>query len=166
MRHFLPLYIVLLIKFSASAQNSPGYCSYSPQQFNSDSCCWRVLEKDGFYIEAAQMIASYKQCNRISHNSAFNWHQGQMYALAGDYQNAKKYIHKSFSVFDKWFGGNDGKSWYWYAKGTLAFLNSNPNQLERIIRKWERKFPRDNNFKSLLTLKENFSSEYIVLLKH
>ena len=84
-----------------------------------------------------------------------------MFALADNYSSAKKYFRKTYNVFYKLFGGADGKTWYYYAKGTIAFINNDKRTLDAIINRWKNKYPIDNNYKALLKLNDNWGKSYV-----
>lgn len=135
--------------------------SYSEPVFNADTCCWRKLASEKKYEEAATLItfyAKYHEDKQINKH-LLNWHAGQMFAMAGS-RRAKHYMKKTYSVFTKWFGGDDGKTWYYYAKGTKAFLEDDRNELVTILYKWDRKFEKDKNYDNLVRLNNNWGKPY------
>jgi hypothetical protein len=85
-----------------------------------------------------------------------------MYAMAGDYRTARKYFKKTYSVFNNWFGGDDGKAWYYYAKGTVAFIDDDKDKLDTIIKKWASHLPMDINYTALLQLQAHCGERYAV----
>lgn len=160
-------FVILLIAFTLDSfsqdknVSTNPYIYYSQISFDSDTCCWRKLCADKKYTEAANLITSYlDNNNNIKSHQSLNWHAGQMFALAGNYSSAKKYFRKTYSEFYKWFGGTDGKTWYYYAKGTIAFIDSDKKTLETIINRWKIKYPLDNNYKVLLKLNDNWGKSY------
>jgi tetratricopeptide (TPR) repeat protein len=135
--------------------------SYTQTHFDSDTCCWRKLSHEKQYVDAANLIVSYIETNRSTANRhSLQWHAGQMYALAGDYALAKKYFKKTYSFFYKWVGNADARAWYYYAKGTVAFMDGDKKELEGIIRKWERQLPLDSNYKALIQLLDRWGQGY------
>lgn len=125
---------------------------------------WRQLSDEGDYEHAA-MILQYraiKEGRKSRTWHADNWHAGQMLAMAGKYEDAKASMKYTYNVFYKLFGGEDAKTWYYYAKGTIAFLDDDKQGLERIIDKWEVKYPKDNNYKNLQRLLDNWGETYLV----
>lgn len=85
----------------------------------------------------------------IRNRHALHWHAGQLYAMAGDGKQARKYFKKTYSLFYRWFGGEDGKAWYYYARGNVAFVNRDKRTLERMLRLWQKKIPPDKNYRKL-----------------
>lgn len=58
------------------------------------------------------------------------------------------------------FGGDDGKAWFFFAKGTSAFIKRDRPVLERIVSKWKKKWLPDNNFIELVQLNEHWDLPY------
>jgi len=133
---------------------------YNQTLFDSDTCCWRKLSADKEYLDAANLIVSYLDTNKPSNKHSLHWHAGQMFAMAGSDKLAIKYFKKTYSAFYSLFGGTDGKTWYYYAKGTVAFIEGNLEDLESIIDHWARKYPMDKNYKALLMLRANWGKSY------
>ncbi len=52
------LFICSFITFSQT-NSLGGFNAFSQSQFDSDTCCWRVLSKTKKYKEAAELIVSY-----------------------------------------------------------------------------------------------------------
>ena len=134
---------------------------YEQAVFDSDTCCWRKLADEGRYNEGGQLILSYLDISqKITNPHALKWHAGQMFALAGNNRQAIKWFEKTYSIFYKWFGGQDGKAWYYYAKGTVAFLKRDKATLQKIIGHWDKQLPKDINYTSLTTLLEKWDKTY------
>jgi hypothetical protein len=150
---------ILLCASSLLAQQR-GYLQYDQSTFDGDSCCWRKLSRLGAYEKSAKMIVDYIEMGNVANRQSLNWHAGQMFAFAGQNVKALKYFNKTYSVFQKWFGGEDGKAWFFFAKGTSAFLKRDKAALEKIIRKWKRKLPVDNNLTELEMLLKNWNENY------
>jgi len=134
--------------------------SYNRTSFDSDTCCWRKLRADKKYLDAANLIVSYLKTSKPTNKHSLNWHAGQMFAMAHSDASAKKYFKRTYSIFYKWFGDSDAKAWYYYAKGTIAFIDNDKKSLESAIKTWSNKFPADNNFKALVRLNENWGKSY------
>ncbi|MBS1772606.1 MAG: hypothetical protein JST82_07090 [Bacteroidetes bacterium] len=159
MKAILSLLLVLL-SFYADAQSAIEL-SYNQSVFNSDTCCWRELSKQGKFQEAVLLLEDYmRNGNQPFNRQLFNWHTGQLWAMAGNAEKAVKYFHKTYNIFYKWFGGEDGKTWYYFAKGTSAFVNGNKHRLEHIIIKWKKKYKPDGNYKELTILYSNWGKPY------
>lgn len=163
------LFITLLLLSSHSfAQNnySPTNLTlnYNQTVFDSDTCCWRKLSREKKYLDAANLIVVYLGTSKVSNKHSLNWHAGQLFAMANNNRLAKKYINKTFSVFYKWFGSEDAKTWYLYAKGTIAFLDRDKKKLEAIIKQWSDKFNTDKNYHSLVRLNQNWNLSYELVL--
>ena len=135
--------------------------NYPQSVFDSDTCCWRKLSSERHYVEAATLIVSYISDNRkVANKHSLHWHAGQMYALSGDYRLGKKYFKKTYSLLYRWIGDEDARTWYYYAKGTVAFLDGDKDELEGIIRKWEKNFPKDVNYEALVQLLSHWGESY------
>lgn len=156
----LRIALLLTCIFFSSHSFAQSSLQYSFAAFNSDTCCWRKLSAEGKYMEGANLIIAYMAANKNARGMNANWHAGQLFAMAGDKQQAKKYFKKTYSVFQKWFGGKDGGAWYYFAKGTQAFVMRDKNKLQHIIRKWERKYEQDGNYKELTKLYANWEMPY------
>jgi hypothetical protein len=133
---------------------------YHRTAFDSDSCCWRKLSADKKYLDAGNLIVSYLNNSKPKNKHSLNWHAGQMFAMAHSDKLAKKYFKRTYSIFYKWFGDNDAKAWYYYAIGTIAFIDNDKKTLEKTIKTWKKKFPADNNYKALVRLNENWGKSY------
>ncbi len=151
-----------LLELSAQQTNDiTPELNYPQSVFDSDTCCWRKLSSERHYAEAATHIVAYiKGHKKVSNKHSLHWHAGQMYAMAGDYASGKKYFKKTYSVFYRWIGDEDAGAWYYYAKGTVAFLDGDKEELEGIIRKWEKHFPKDINYEALLQLLKHWGERY------
>lgn len=151
--------LILLISFHLFAQKE-AWINYDQKTFDSDTCCWRKLSKEREFQKSADAIVAYLKEGNPGNRQSLNWHAGQMFALAGDNRKALEYFGKTYNVFYKWFGGDDGKAWYYFAKGTSAFIKRDKPKLERIIALWKQQFKPDNNFKELTLLLKNWDEGY------
>ena len=155
----MKLILFLLLSSSLSAQKAD--CLKYPQNiFDSDTCCWRKLSKERQFESSAQLLVAYLENGKAENKMSLNWHAGQLYAFAGENKQALYYLGKTYSVLGKWFGGEDGKAWYFFAKGTSAFLKRDKPTLEKIIAHWKVKLPLDKNYKELTRLLENWDMDY------
>lgn len=155
----MKIILFLFLSFNLFAQKA-ACLNYDQKTFDSDSCCWRKLSKAREFERSANLIVDYLKNGNPSNRQSLNWHAGQMFAFVGDNQQALKYMDKTYNVFQKWFGGEDGKTWYYFAKGTSAFIKRDKSKLEKIINRWKRKFPVDNNFNELILLLKNWDLNY------
>jgi len=151
--------LLLLLSFPLFAQKV-DCLKYEQRIFDSDTCCWRKLSKEKQFIESANLIVNFLENGKVENKMSLNWHAGQMFAFAGENQKALKYFDKTCSYFQKWFGGEDGKAWFFFAKGTSAFIERDKTKLEKIILHWKRELPIDNNYHELVRLKENWNMDY------
>ncbi|MES1224839.1 MAG: hypothetical protein ABUT20_55635 [Bacteroidota bacterium] len=160
MRPFL-LLISIFLSCNTKSQDHFDICKYRQAQFDIDTCCWRELSRSGSFVQAADLIIQYLKCDSKNKNAhSLKWHAGQMFAAAGLKKDAKHYFHKTYNIFTKWFGGKDGQAWFYYAKGTVAFIDGKKRKLDRIIKKWDKKLPKDTNYKALVKLSENIGKTY------
>ncbi|MDR2009906.1 MAG: hypothetical protein LBQ22_05445 [Bacteroidales bacterium] len=157
----LPLCI--LFSISAIAQNPE--INYSQAEFDSDTCCWRKLADSGKYEEGANLILEYLKEGKPENKHSLKWHAGQLFANAEKNTKAIKYFRKTSNIFYRWFGGEDGRAWYFYVNGTKAFLRRDKKQLQKIIKHWSNKLPEDMNYKQLVLLLENWDETYLEALK-
>jgi hypothetical protein len=140
--------------------------SYPESIFNSDTCCWRKLSAAGYDEDAGQLILTYYQQNKtIANKQALLWHAGQCFAMAGEKELALQFMKKTYSSFYRWFGGEDGRTWYYYAHGTVAFLDREKETLTRMIANWERRYPQDANYQALLELQQHWDLPYKAINK-
>src|SRR5688572_17760602 len=101
----------------------------SPYDFDQSENGWRLLDKQGKYLEAAELIASYlaskeaviKGQSKVSAQT-IHFHAGQEYACAG-----KVHYAKAVSFLTKAYKGNAG--WDLYVDGTIAFLEGGEDKL-------------------------------------
>jgi|GEM_PF-1060052 len=122
---------------------------------------WRRLMAQGKYEEAAKILEFDVKASRRRdvNRHSFYWHAGQLRAMAGQYKKAKRDMRKTHSIFYK-LGGEDAKTWYYYAKGTEAFLDGDKKRLVAIIKKWEKRYTRDKNYENLLRLLDSWGKTY------
>lgn len=135
--------LIILISFysalSLLAQNATclRYLDYPQSIFDSDTCCWRLMSANDSYTEAADLIKTYlRNHQHIENRHSLHWHLAQMLAMADQYKEAKANFKKTYNVFYTWVGGTDGKAWYYYAKGTVAFLDRDKEKFIRLLSKW------------------------------
>lgn len=156
---------IVFILFSClcvRAQNRSRELGYEQPIFDSDTCCWRKLAKNNEYEKAGDLIVSYLKNNKkLSNIHALHWHAGQMFAKAQNDRLAVHYFRKTYNFLYKWFGGEDGKTWYYYAKGTVAFIERDQEKLSKIIKAWDKNLPKDRNYSSLVRLYKNWDSKYL-----
>lgn len=133
---------------------------YQQNVFDNDTCCWRKLSKEMKFESSADLIVTYLKTGKVENRMSLNWHAGQMFAFAGNDKEALKYFGKTHSVFQKWFGGEDGKAWFFFAKGTLAFMKRDQPKLQKIIEPWKTKLPMDRNYLELTRLLANWTMNY------
>lgn len=112
-------------------------------------------------MEAGELIVRYIEENPKENHHALHWHAGQMYACANANTLAKKHFKKTYSPLYRIFGGTDAKTWYYYAKGTVAFIDNEPKKLQRIIEHWENNYPPDSNYQMLLRLNQSLGKNYL-----
>ena len=151
--------VFLLLTASLFAQNA-RQIKYNQTQFDSDSCCWRKLSREREFDKSANLIVDFIKNGDVENKQSLNWHAGQMFAFAGNDKLALKYFGKTYTAFHKWFGGEDGKAWFFFAKGTSAFIKRDKITLEKIISRWERKIPVDKNLRELKKLLANWDLDY------
>lgn len=153
---------LLFTYFCVGAQNTNKEFSYKQPIFDSDTCCWRKLAKNKEYEKAGDLIVSYLKKNKKPSNThSLHWHAGQMFAKAQNDRLALRHFRKTYDFLYKWFGGEDGKTWYYYAKGTVAFIKRDKEKLSKIIKTWDKSLPKDDNYSNLVNLYENWNSTYL-----
>jgi len=156
---------ILFISFPVIAQEELAVLGYPRQIFDSDTCCWRSLARNGQYEQAGKLIRAYLKVHKNENVHSLNWHAGQMFAKSADNKQAVKYCKKTYSFFYLWFGGHDAKAWYYYGKGTVAFIKRDKKCLARIIAAWDRRLPKDKNYQQLVLLLGNWDKSYLEALK-
>ncbi len=112
-------------------------------------------------MEAGDWIVRYIKENPKENHHALHWHAGQMYACADANALAKKHFKKTYSPIYRIFGGTDAKTWYYYAKGTVAFIDNQPKKLQRILDQWETHFDKDLNHQMLVRLNQQWNKKYL-----
>jgi len=163
------IFILVILYFSAKAQTTSTdyFISIKQEIFDSDTCCWRQLSNSKKYEESAELVVEYlNKSKQITNRHSLNWHAGQLFAMANKNDIAKTYFKKTYSIFYKLFGDDDAKTWYYYAKGTVAFIDRDKIKLKRIIEKWERNFEKDKNYQTLIILLEKWGNSYQEALIH
>ncbi|AWI25125.1 hypothetical protein [Flavobacterium pallidum] len=152
--------LILLLVSSALFSQTTASPGLDQKDFDGTDCCWRKLSEQKQYKESAALIVAYIEHGNVANIQSLNWHAGQMFAFAGENKQALKYFRKTYNVIQKWFGGEDGKAWFYFAKGTAAFIRRDKVTLARIIGKWKRKLPVDRNLKELEKLLFNWDMQY------
>ena len=152
---------LLFTSFLARGQNDE-ILNLTQKEFDSFDCCWRKLSDEKHYAEAAELMAYYiKNSPNAQRKHPLNWHAAQLYASAGNNREATRYIKKTYNLLYRWFGGEDGRQWYYYAKGTTAFLKGNKRQLERMIRLWDKHgYEQEDNYRILTKLLAGWGQTY------
>lgn len=157
--------IICLLLFSISVLGQNPELHYSQIQFDSPDCCWRKLTKAGKNAEAADLIVAYLQNGKPENKHSLHWHAGQLFADAGNNKMAIRYFQKTRNIFYRWFGGEEGRAWYFYANGEIAFLKRDQKKLQKIISIWNKKLPKDLNYRQLILLSENWDKTYTEALR-
>jgi hypothetical protein len=159
MKHFFIIHLLLVLGF---VQAQVPELNYSQSDFDSYDCCWRKLSLERRYAEGAALIENYIQNSPNAINKhPLNWHAGQMFASAGNNGKAIKHMKKTYNILYRWLGGEEGKQWYYYAKGTIAFIKKDKKTMERMIYLWHKnKLPDDVNLKELKKLLSNWGKTY------
>lgn len=156
------LFIIYLLTIFGVTWSQAPELTYSQSDFDSYDCCWRKLSSENKNAESAALLENYinNSSNAINKHS-LNWHAGQMFAMAGNKPKAIKYMKKTYSVFYRWFGGQEGKEWYYYAKGTVSFIRRDKEKLQRMITLWHKnKLSQNGNLKELEKLLDNWDKTY------
>ena len=78
---------------------------------------WRPISRKGCFVEAADLIAVYRERNLSPESLLF--HEGQMRALAGDYDTASRLIAAQLEAIAN---DNDYFGYSYYVDAFLAFL--------------------------------------------
>lgn len=155
----MKIILLLFISFNLFAQKEV-WVNYDQKTFDSDTCCWRKLSEAREFQNSAEAIVAYLKEGKPNNKLSLNWHAGQMFAFSADNKKALKYFGKTYNVFYKWFGGEDGKTWYYFAKGTSSFIKRDKPRLEKIIAHWKKNFRLDNNYKELTLLLKHWDDGY------
>jgi len=157
--------VIFFFCFSYSclqAQETSHVLDYEQRFFDSDTCCWRKLADNKEYEKGANLIVSYLKNNKTHTNKhSLYWHAGQLFAKAQKDQQAIRYFRKTYNFLYRWFGGEDGKTWYFYAKGTVAFIKRDKEKLHKMIEIWNKNLPKDGNYDTLIQLYENWDKKYL-----
>lgn len=138
----------------------PVETTYPQHVFDSDTCCWRKLARQGAYPEAARLVEAFLRTDNAVNRQSLHWHAGQLWAMCGNNKPALKHFRKTYHVWQKWLGGEDGKTWYYFAKGTVAAITRDQRTLNRVVSKWKKKWPPDRNYRELLRLQANGGLSY------
>lgn len=136
----------------ANAVTIEPKCSYdkekmlelSPKAFDQNyEEGWPSLVKNGECLEtAADLIHTYYTKNEISTGAmrTFVWHEGQLRAEVGQYQQAIRLMQQATKPADK-----DSSGWNHYVHATIAFLKSDMKQL-RALREELASVPKPEGF--------------------
>jgi hypothetical protein len=128
----LPKYIVLslyvFLAFACKKEDSLGLDFNTFDQ--SPGAGWRQLAENGSFLEAATLIDSYikkhKNLNE-SQTTILNFHAGQMYAFADDYETAIDRFKRSSYAQEP---PQLPLRWNAYVQATIAFLNEDLDRLK------------------------------------
>lgn len=133
----------------------PAILSLTQYQFDSKQCCWRQLSQKKQFAKAAALITYYtKHSRNAERKMPLRFHTGQMYALDGNNDMAVRFIRKTYTPFHPLLGDEDGRMWYYYARGLVAFLKNDKSTLSRIVAQWPQKFPQEENYQQLKALND------------
>lgn len=94
---------------------------------------WRPLgQRDGCERVAAHVLLDYADAHALTPNDgAVTWHAAQMFALAGDYDDALRIFRSEYDPALK--PGDEGYDWTLYGRGTVEFMEGDRPALERTI---------------------------------
>ena len=131
----------------ACEYDSAHYLQQDAETFDQSQSGWRPLAQRGCYIEAAELIGSY----RLTHGNAIpqrnqseiTWHQGQMYALANEYELAIEQFSQAYPEPDT------HPDTRYKADAVIAFLSRDPERLIEI-RDALRALPEPSNFQAIV----------------
>lgn len=154
------LVILLWLPGSQLICQSSAWLKYDPITFDQDTCCWRKLAASQQYDEAAMLMEFFIKERPRHQTHALRWHLAQLYAFGGHQKQAIRYARSTYSIFYKWFGNEDAKSWYYFAKGTVAFFQRDQQTLHLILAKWKRQLPVNNNYRELERLSKHWTDPY------
>ena len=98
---------------------------------------WRDLKREGKYSEAITCLKKeFKVVSNRRQKHDVYWHIGQMHAFNNNYDSALVYIRKSTS----WLTFLVDRQFYWYYRGTIAFLKRDREKLKRYhLKLWSNK---------------------------
>lgn len=86
---------------------------------------WRTISyRKGCEIAAAELLRDYRQAHPKAVMDSLYWHEGQVRAFIGHYEEA-------IALFKKSYTPQSNKDWSYYAKATIAFLENDRNSLEK-----------------------------------
>ena len=119
---------------------------------------WRKLSNEGKNIEAASELLYLVMSDSTRNKHADYWHIGQIYAMDNQYEKAVFYMHKSMQGITE----ESDQQFWWYYKGSIAFLESNKEDLESYALLLEENHTtyHSNNSKVLKKMLERFDKPY------
>lgn len=155
----IPLILVLFCSLTYGQNQKPN--PDNPGTTKTDNYLqqdWRKLSKNGNFVEAASELLYLVLSDSTRNENADFWHIGQLYATDNQYEKAIFYFKKSMIGRSE----NDDKQYWWYYKGTLAFLQKNKSELKKYSNLLEENHTNyyANNAKILKSLLLNFKKPY------
>ncbi|UKE48483.1 hypothetical protein KHA79_07740 [Xanthomonas translucens pv. cerealis] len=128
--------LALALLMSGGAMGKPAECSFDKkamlaleqdrfdQDVSNGGGGWRaVAAKPGCELEAADLIKEYRKVHSDSSSLLF-WHEGQLRAFAGNYEDAIPLMEASRQPTEKDLAG-----WNPYVDATVAFLRHDASAL-------------------------------------
>jgi hypothetical protein len=125
---FLGWALLFVLGLNAKVVRADGACAYDKAKlmaldeprFDQGSSGWRAIgEKPGCEAIAADLIRDYRELHGDESFILF-WHEGQLRAIAGDYQQAIILMTRSRRRI-----AVDMTGWNQYVDATIAFLQKN-----------------------------------------
>lgn len=125
---------------------------------------WRKLSQNGNFVDAASELLYLTLSDSTRNRHADFWHIGQIYAQDNQYQKAIFYLKKSMKDHTEM----DDKQYWWYYKGTLAFLQKDKERLEKFSKLLGENHTNyySNNAKVLKSLLNNFDKPYFEAIRN
>lgn len=114
----LPLILALTAAAPDCAYDRAALLALTEDKFDQDlTGGWRKLADEGCTVEAADLIAAYRDAAARQHPQLLMWHEGQLRAILGQNDRAIALFAKSYEPVDR-----DRIGWNHYVGGTIAFL--------------------------------------------
>lgn len=114
---------------SSCNYNEEAMLALSPREFDQDlDNGWRqIVQHNTCHEAAANLIRSYYTKHDLSSGAmrTFVWHEGQLRAEVGQYQQAVRLMKQAKKAPD-----TDISGWNYYVDATIAFLQSDKNALK------------------------------------
>lgn len=141
--------LFLFLEFTLIAQET----------IQSNEPLWWKMERENHFLEAASYLLHKVQSDSTRNSHADYWHIGRLYGYLNDYEKAIFYMTKSTEGINL----AEDEQWWWYFKGTIAFLNRDKKELFQYMNKLQSNHTKyhESNSNTHNSLYKQFDKGYL-----